>query len=56
MKKAIMLFLFMAGTLSYQSCTTDNIADIEAEMEIYATDNAQDPNNPKELPDEEDEG
>lgn len=56
MKKAIMLFLLMTGTMSFQSCTTDSIADIEAEMEVYSSDGQNDPDKPKELPDEEDEG
>lgn len=56
MKKAILLLLLMSGTLSFQSCTTDSIQDLEAEMEVYSTDNKSNPKKPKELPDEEDEG
>lgn len=56
MKKAILLLLLLSGTLGFQSCTTDSIQELEAELEVYSTDNKSDPHNAKELPDEENEG
>lgn len=54
--KRFFTLLMIGATCIFQSCTTDSIADIEAEMEIFASDNKYDPDDPKELPDEEDEG
>lgn len=50
-----MLFFTAVGITNLQSCTADSIQEIEADMEVYASDDDYIPDNPKDLPDE-DEG
>lgn len=55
MKKIIMLLFTTVGIINLQSCTADSIQEIEADMEVYASDDHTIPDNPKDLPDDDEE-
>lgn len=56
MKKIIMLLFTAVGIINLQSCTADSIQEIEADMEVQASDSKYEPEDPKDLPDDDEEG
>ena len=56
MKRNVLLLLTIIGAINLQSCTADSIQEIEAEMEVYASDGKETPHDPKDLPDDDEEG
>lgn len=56
MKRNVLLLLAIIGALNLQSCTADSIQEIGAEMEVFASDGKETPYDPKDLPDDDEEG
>ena len=55
MKNIIMLLFTAVGIFNLQSCTADSIQEIEADLEVHAWDEDSLPDNPKDLPDDDQE-
>jgi len=56
MRKITLSMMALIGALFLQSCTADSIGEIEADMEVYASDDDTIPDDPKDLPDDDEEG